>query len=84
MEEHNQILKESILEVVDNQLAANNPPETKQTFKRLITEGYSEKEAKEFIATVVVSEAFEVLQTQETFDKKRFVAALNELPEIPK
>jgi hypothetical protein len=83
MEEHNQIAKEAILEVVDNQLSANDPPETKQTLERLISEGYSENEAKEFIGTVVVSEAFEVLQAQETFDKKRFVAALNKLPEIP-
>ncbi len=83
MEENNQILKEATLEVVDNQLAANDPPETKQTFDRLILEGYSESEAKCLIGTVVVSEVFEVLQAQEVFDEKRYVAALNKLPEIP-
>ncbi len=83
MEENNQILKEAILEVVDNQLAANDPPETKKTLERLISEGYSESEAKKLIGTVVVSEVFEVLQAQEVFDEKRYVAALNKLPEIP-
>ncbi len=83
MEEHNQILKEAILEVVDNQLAANDPPETKQTLNRLISEGHSEVEAKVLIGAVVVSEVFEVLQAQEVYDEKRYVAALNKLPEIP-
>lgn len=83
MKKHSQVLKKAILEVVDNQLAANDPPETKQTLERLISEGYSESEAKEFIGAVVVSEVFEVLQAQEVFDEKRYVAALNKLPEIP-
>ena len=83
MQKHRQRLKESILEVVDNQLALNDPPETKQTLARLISEGYSESEAKEFIGTVVVSEVFEVLQARKPYDEKRYVSALNKLPETP-
>jgi hypothetical protein len=39
--EENPYLKSAILEVVDNQLKANDPPETRKTLKRLPTEGYS-------------------------------------------
>ena len=39
--EENPDLKSSILEVVDNQLKASDPPETRQTFDLLISEGYS-------------------------------------------
>lgn len=40
-EESNPRLKASFLEVVDNQLRANDPPETRQTLDRLIAEGIS-------------------------------------------
>jgi len=33
-------LKLAILEVVENQLRENNPPETRQTFERLLATGY--------------------------------------------
>ena len=44
-------LKNAIMEVVDNQLKSNDPPETCQTYDRLISEGYSKKEAKESATT---------------------------------
>lgn len=81
--EHNQRLKSAILEVVKNQLDSNDPPETKQTLERLIAEGFSKKEAKELLGTVVVAEVFEVMNAGKPFDKKRYVAALNRLPEVP-
>jgi hypothetical protein len=75
-------LKESLLEVVNNQLRSNDPPETRQTFDRSIDEGYSEKEAKELIGHVVTSEIFDVLKNQEPFNIKLFVKALNKLPKL--
>lgn len=81
--EENPHLKSAILEVVDNQLKANDPPETRQTFDRLISEGYSEEEAKKLIGSVVTVEIFDVLSKQEPFNPKRFVEALNNLPNIP-
>ena len=81
--EENPNLKVAILEVVDNQLKANDPPETRQTFDRLISEGYSEEEAKKLIGNVVTVEIFDVLSKQEPFNSKRFVEALNNLPNLP-
>lgn len=40
-------LKKLILEVVNNQLKDNNPPETKDAYDKLLTAGYSVSEAKE-------------------------------------
>jgi hypothetical protein len=79
----NPMLRETILQVVENQLRGNNPPETKETFNRLLKDGVSENEAKRLIGCVVASEIFEVLKRREPFDLKRFVDALNRLPEIP-
>ena len=81
--EENPYLKSAILEVVDNQLQENDPPETRQTFDRLISEGYSEVEAKELIGCVVSSEIFDVMKKNEPFDPGRFAKALNGLPKLP-
>jgi hypothetical protein len=81
--EQNQRLKAAIIEVVNNQTESNDPPETNQTLARLITEGYSTQAAKELIGNVVVAEVFEVLSQGEPFDLKRYVEALNKLPEFP-
>ena len=80
---YNQRLKSAIIEVVENQLDANDPPEIKQTLERLIFEGFSENEAKELIGNVVVAEVFEVLKEGKPFDIKRYAAALVRLPELP-
>jgi len=82
-EEYNPYLRAAILEVVDNQLVNNTPPETRQTFERLLREGKSEDEAKMLIASVVAVEIFEVLNRQEPYKNERFVKALNRLPELP-
>jgi hypothetical protein len=79
----NHRLKSAIIEVVENQLEANDPPEIKQTLDRLIFEGFSENEAKELIGNVVVLEVFEVLKAGKPFDIKRYAAALARLPELP-
>jgi hypothetical protein len=49
----------------------------------LISEGYSEEDAKQLIGCVVTSEIFDVLKKQEPFNPERFAKALNELPKLP-
>ena len=76
-------LKAVIMEVVDNQLRAKDPPETHSTLERLIAEGHSENEAKELIACVVTTEIFDVMKNKEEFDRQRYIDALNKLPQLP-
>jgi hypothetical protein len=81
--EGNPHLQAAILEVVENQLRNNDPPQTKQTLERLIETGHSEKEAKRLIACVVSAEIFDVLKKNQPFDLDRFVKGLNKLPTMP-
>jgi len=81
--EDNSNLKSAVLEVVENQLEANDPPETRQALDRLIFEGYSEDDAMNLIGCVVTSEIFDILKKQEPFNPERFAKALNELPKLP-
>ncbi len=82
-ETYNPVLKEAVMNVVDNQIRNNNPPQTRQTYNRLVAEGHSKKEAKRLIACVVSSEIFDMLKKHEEFNEDRFVKALNKLPEMP-
>jgi hypothetical protein len=72
-------IKQAVLEIVENQLAENDPEITRQTLDRLMKLSYSREEAVEKIATVVVAEIFEVLQQERTFDIKSFTKALKAL-----
>ncbi len=76
---YNPYLKSAILEVVDNQLNENNPPETKQTLERLLSLGHSETKAKEMIASVVTEELYYVMKEDQPFNNERFVTGLNKL-----
>jgi hypothetical protein len=71
------------LEVVENQLRDDEPPETRETLDRLIREGHTDPEARQLIAAVVLTEIVDVLKSNQPFDHARFVAALDRLPALP-
>ena len=60
-----------------------DPPETNQTFDRLLAEGHSPEEARRMLAAVVSSEVFEVLKHKQPYNHARYVAALQRLPKLP-
>ncbi|MBC8162728.1 MAG: hypothetical protein H7Z42_16075 [Roseiflexaceae bacterium] len=76
-------LAAAILEIVDTQLRDDTPPETRQTFDRLVTDGYTAEGARQLLAHVVVREIFSVMARGEHYDQARFVAALHRLPRLP-
>lgn len=81
--EGNPYLRAAIMKVVENQLRNNDPPQTRQTFRRLVEAGYPEEEAKRLIACVVSAEIFDILKKNEPFNLDRFAKALNKLPKMP-
>jgi len=81
--EGNPHLQAAIMEVVENQLRSNDPPQTRQTFERLIAAGHTEQEAKRLIACVVSAEIFDVLKKNEPFNLDRFLKGLNKLSTMP-
>jgi hypothetical protein len=76
----NEMMRKEILQVVENQISNNTPPETKQTFNRLVKEGISKADAKIMIGQCVAIEIFNVMKHKQPFDKVRFVNNLNKLP----
>lgn len=83
MAKYNPHLQRAIFEVIDNQMEANDPPETRETFERLLREGHSKIEAKKLIGTVVVVEIYDTMKHSRPFNRDRFVTNLKNLPRLP-
>ena len=83
MPKENEILRQAILEVINNQIRDNDPPETRQTYERLRNEGFSKKETLKLIGNVVASEVFAVLKENRKYDNDKYIAALKALPDLP-
>jgi hypothetical protein len=81
--ETNPQLAAAVLEIVDTQLRDRTPPETRQTFDRLIAAGYTPEGARQLLAHVVVREIFAVMARGESYNQARFVAGLRRLPTLP-
>jgi len=82
-EESNPRLRAAFLEVVDNQLKANDPPETRQTLDRLITQGIAQEDAKIYISQAVCFEVFNLLKHNKPSDQTRYIRNLQRLPKEP-
>ncbi len=83
MEDSSGALREQIMQVVENQLVENDPPEVQETLDRLKAKGHSEEDAKNLIGQCVGVELFEVLQSQKPFNRERYIKNLHNLPERP-
>ena len=62
-----EILRAVIFEAIENQLRNGNPPETRQTYDRLILEGHTEEEAVRLIGCVMSEEIFQVMKERNEF-----------------
>ena len=84
MEDHNPHLKAAFLEIVENQLVENDPPETREILNRLIKQGITEEDAKLYIAQAVCIEVFDIMYAQVEFNMERYLKNLKLLPKEPK
>jgi hypothetical protein len=76
-------LTAAIMEAVNNQLRDSNPPETKETYDRLVASGISDKEARRLIAIALSTEMFEMLKNKKDYSQQRYIASLRKLPKLP-
>lgn len=81
--EVNEDLRDTIFDIINNQIRDNDPPETKVTYDRLRDEGYTEFVTKQLIGQCVAVELFRVMKHGETFNLERYVSNLKALPEEP-
>ena len=75
----NDRLKFAILEIVENQIKMDDPQCTGRTFKRLVSSGYTEKEAKEMIGAVLIEDIYFILKDKQSFDVEKYTKRLDDL-----
>lgn len=78
-----ELAREALFEVIENQIRDNDPPETRQTLDRLLGEGYTREEAMKLIACALVSEIYDIMKSETSYDNARYIANLTRLPELP-
>ncbi len=77
------VLKETIAQVIRQQIQDGDPPETKATFDRLCQEGHSAQEAYRLLGCVLAAEIYEFGKEKRGFDRERYVRHLAALPRLP-
>lgn len=81
--ETNEKLKEQILEIINNQLNDNNPPETKITYHRLLKQGFDDSQTRQMIGQCLAVELFDVFKFSKPYNNERYVKNLLALPKEP-
>jgi len=83
MESESDFAQEAIFEAIENQMRDNNPPITKETFNRLIADGYTKNEAMKLIGYTLANEISEIMNSNQPFSEERYSQNLRNLPDLP-
>ena len=78
-----QLAGEGMIEIVENQIRDNDPPETRITLDRLMSLGESRNNSMRYIGAVLAQEIYEVFTNNKPFNEERYIANLKNLPELP-
>lgn len=73
----------ALREAIQSQITANNPPETKQTFGRLIAAGFPEEDVWRLLSAVLAFELTAIVKEVRPFSLEDYVKALKTLPDLP-
>jgi alkylhydroperoxidase/carboxymuconolactone decarboxylase family protein YurZ len=71
----------AIHQVIANQIANRNPPQTAETLEALMQAGYTRHEAIHAIGAILAQEIFEILRDERPFDETGYIQALCDLAE---
>ena len=73
----------TLIEAIENQIEADNPPASKATFNKLTLVGYEREEILNLMAHVLAVEIDAILEEDRAFNTEWYEAALRALPELP-
>jgi hypothetical protein len=71
-------------EILENQIAANDPPEVEDALTRLRREGVAEEAAWRLMSAVLLLELDTIIREQREFDRTQYVTNLRALPALPR
>jgi len=70
-------------QIVEKQIRRNYPPETAETFQRLLGDSFTDTEALRLISMAVQVELFRLMRFGEAFNHARYIGNLHGLPDLP-
>jgi hypothetical protein len=82
-EDDETLAEEVLIEAIENQLAAGDPPAAQAVLNRLTLVGYPREESLQMMALVLAAEIHALTREQRAFDRDAYEAALRRLPELP-
>ncbi|MDX5371294.1 MAG: hypothetical protein LPK18_02495 [Pseudomonadaceae bacterium] len=75
--------EQTLIQAIENQLEADNPPATRAVYNKLTLVGYEREEILELMALVLAHEIDAMLREDRPFDGAWYEQALRNLPELP-
>ncbi|TLX58724.1 hypothetical protein DN824_09030 [Stutzerimonas nosocomialis] len=75
--------EETLIQAIENQLEADDPPAAKATLNKLTLVGYERDEILHLMALVLAAEIAAMLREDRPFDRDGYEAALRRLPDLP-
>ncbi|MDD0842320.1 hypothetical protein [Pseudomonas sp. Gutcm_11s] len=75
--------EETLIQAIENQLEADNPPAAKAVYNKLTLVGYEREEILELMALVLAYEIDAMLRDDRPFDGIWYEQALRALPQLP-
>lgn len=75
--------EQTLIQAIENQLEADNPPAAKATLNKLTLVGYEREEILQLMALVLAHEIDAMLRNDRPFDSAWYEQALRALPELP-
>ncbi len=76
-------MRDAMFEAIGNQIRDRTPPEIKETYDRLKSEGFDHVETMKLIGCALSSEIFHIMKNERVFDEEKYIKLLHALPELP-
>ena len=82
-DEDESFTEEKLIQAVENQIEAQDPPAAIATLNKLTLVGYPREESLHLMALVLADEINQMLAQDRAFDRERYEGNLRNLPELP-
>ncbi|MDY0251070.1 MAG: hypothetical protein RBR45_13595 [Pseudomonas sp.] len=78
-----QFVEERLLEAIENQLSAQQPPAAQAVYNKLTLVGHTREDIVQMMAHVLAWQINEMLKAEQPFDMDAYECALRALPQLP-
>ncbi|AEJ10745.1 hypothetical protein LG197_05945 [Pseudomonas asiatica] len=78
-----ELAREALIEAVQNQIEAGDPPAAKATFNKLTLVGYERQDILTLMGQVLAVEVYNMMTEKRAFNLEWYESALRALPELP-